>query len=235
MLTDEIEFKQAESNLYESGMTSSKQHAHRLIIEIRKRILVDKKNIPRLGDLIHIAKSNAGSLILGQILFVYLYFSDEFVAHITDKLGDIFIANLGKPDISRNEIKTLLIHYLQSKTVEPDKKTILNWIGKYLSIMREVNLLVRKKNNEYFLNFRGIQPETWIFFTLHAYFNNYGVADAEFLKAFQIKPVLLPKIIEQFSSVKSVIYKMVNDENDILDILVTTTYRKFNDWIADIK
>ena len=215
-------------------MTTSKQHANRLVIEIKQRILNERKAIPGLLDLIAIAKSNASPLILGQIFFVYLYYADGFVAHVTNKLGDIFNVNLEKPDISREEIKRFLVHYLQSQSIEPGKKTILNWIGRYLSMLREANLLVRKKKHEFFLNFLGIQPGTWLFFTLHAHFNNYRVVEAEFLKAFQIKPALLAKLLDQFSGVKSVIYKIVKDESDILDVKVETTYRKFNEWIADI-
>ncbi len=234
-LTSENDFEAAESSLYQKGLTTSIKHARRLVYEIKKRILLDKERLPHLIDLIAISKSNLSSVTLGQIYFVFLYYSDEYVAYMTDKLGDIFNANFERPDITRGIVKTLLINYLQSNSVKVDEKTLRNWIGKYLSILREINFLIRKKNHEYFLNFFGIQPQVWEFFILHSYFTNYNLLDADFLKVYQLQPNLLPKIFHQFTTLKSTTYKMDKSEHGILGVEINTPYKTFNDWIMDVQ
>ena len=129
------------------------------------------------------ANTNFNSIVKGQIYFVYLYNTDTFVSHITDKLGEIFHSNYDNPEISRNTIKNLLITHLNSISIEEQNKTIENWIGRYLSIMREINILIRKRKHDYFINFYVIMPETWYFFILDSYFNSYLYAFCSYLMA----------------------------------------------------
>ena len=160
-LDKSIKFNNVELKLYESGFTSSKSHATRIKSEIKRRICLKKELLPEINSLITMAKTSFNSIVKGQIYFVYLYNTDIFVSHITDKLGEIFHSNYDNPEISREIIKNLLITYLNSNSIKGQKKTIQNWIGKYLSIMREINILVRKRKHDYLINFYAIMPETW--------------------------------------------------------------------------
>ena len=235
VLASGADFPQAGSKLFERGMTTSRNHGMRVISEIKKRFFVVKNDLPGMADLISIANSNAKPVVMAQVFFVYLYFSDEFVAHITDKLGDVFNAHSSPSIVTRKDIKMLLTTYLEAKEIYANEKVIRNWLGRYLSIMRETNLLVRKKQHDYVLNFMGIEAETWLFFTLHAHFSDIKLTDARFLKAFQITPERLPKAIERFDSVKSAIYKMASVENGKQEVIVSTPYRKLDEWIADVQ
>ena len=88
----------------------------------------------------------------------------KYTEYLLRKLFEIYYANLDNPEISRDTIKSLLSVYLQSKSIETSEKSITNWVGRFLSIIREVNLLIRKKNTDYILNFGGIFPRNHSFF-----------------------------------------------------------------------
>lgn len=228
-------FKNAEIKLYESGFTSSKSHASRILFEIKKRIYLKKENLPDKDYLIDVAKSNFNSIIKGQIYFVYLYNTDIFVSHITEKLGEIFYSNYDNPVISRESIKILLKTYLTSKSIKGQKKAIENWIGRYLSIMREINILIRKKNHNYFINLLAIMPETWYFFALHSHFNNYPLFNSEFFRSFQIKPSIIPEIIKKVEIVNSKVNKMINTHIENGSLKIETSHNSIQDWVVSVE
>lgn len=230
-LDNENEFKEAKSNLYELGLTSSKSHATRIISEIKKRVILKKKYLPGIEALKLLAKANLNSFINAQIYFVYLYSIDMYVCHITNKLGEIFHSDYNNPLISRQSIKNLLITYLKSISEKLQKKTIENWIGRYLSIMREINILIRKQKHDYFMNFFAVLPETWEFFVLDSYFNNYPLIESEFFKSYQIKPMILPILLKNIKESNSDIQtKMANDS-----ITIKTNFNNIQDWVVNLK
>lgn len=229
------DFKDIERILYESGFTSSKSHAKRIIFEIKKRIYLKKDHLPDINYLITAAKTNFNSIIKAQIFFVYLYNSDIYVSYITDRLGEIFNSNYDNPEISRETIKNLLKTYLSSNSIKVHKKAVENWIGRYLSIMREIKILIRKKNHEYFINFMGIMPETWYFFALHSYFNKYSLEKSEFFKSFQLKSSLISKIINVIENANSKINIRMNIHIENGNIKIDTPYKSIQDWIVSVK
>ena len=229
------EFKDIDRILYDSGFTSSISHANRILFEIKKRIILKKDNLPDINYLITAAKTNFNSIVKAQIYFVYLYNTDIYVSYLTDKLGEIYNSNYDNPEISRESIKNILKTYLTSNSIKVDKKTVTNWIGRYLSIMREIKILIRKRNHEYFINFMGIMPETWYFFALHSHFNKYSLEKSEFFKIFQINPKIIPKILQNLENENSNINKMINAYIENSSVKIETTYNNMQEWAENIK
>jgi len=234
-LVENIQFNNVELKLYESGYTSSKSHATRIKSEIKRRINPKKEFLPEINSLITLAKTNFNSIVKSQIYFVYLYSMDTFVSHITDKLGEIFHSNYDNPEISRNTIKNLLITHLNSISIEGQNKTIENWIGRYLSIMREINILIRKRKHDYFINFYAIMPETWYFFTLDSYFKNYPLLKSEFFKSFQIEVSTIPDIIKNFENANSKINRMIHTQLVNNSVKIETSFNSIQDWVVNVK
>jgi len=231
-----IQFNNAELKLHESGYTSSKSHATRIKSEIKKRINIKKEFLPEIKSLITMAKSNLNSIVKGQIYFVYIYNTDIFVSHITDKLGEIFHSNYDNPEISRNTIKNLLITHLNSISIEGQNKTNENWIGRYLSIMREINILIRKRKHDYFINFYAIMPETWHFFILDSYFNSYSLLKSEFFKSFQIEPSTIPDLLQNLENTNSKTNRMMIHTQLVNNsIKIETSFNSIQDWIVNVK
>ena len=234
-LNKSIKFNNVELKLYESGFTSSKSHATRIKSEIKRRICLKKELLPEINSLITMAKTNFNSIIKGQIYFVYLYNTDTFVSHITDKLGEIFHSNYDNPEISRNTIKNLLLTHLNSNSIKGQKKTIQNWIGKYLSIMREINILVRKRKHDYLINFYAIMPETWYFFALESYFNNYSLLKSEFFNVFQLESTTIPIILQNLENENSKINKMILIKLINDSVKIETSFSCIQDWVVNVK
>lgn len=230
-----IQFNNAELKLYESGYTSSKSHATRIKSEIKRRINIKKEFLPEIESLITMAKSNLNSIVKGQIYFVYLYNTDVFVSQITDKLGDIYQSNYDNPEISRDNIKNLLITYLNSISIKGQKKTIENWIGRYLSIMREINILIRKRKHDYYINFYAIIPETWCFFGLDSDFNNYPLVKSEFFKSYQIELSTIPDLLQNFKNANSKINRFIHTQLINNSVKIETSFNSMQDWIVNIK
>ena len=230
-LEKNIQFNNVELKLYESGYTSSKSHATRIKSEIKKRINLKKEFLPGIDSLITMAKTNFNSIVKAQIYFVYLYSTDIFVSHITDKLGEIFHSNYDNPEISRNTIKNLLITYLNSISIKGQEKAIINWIGRYLSIMREINILSRKRKHDYFVNFNAIMLETWNFFALESYFNTYPLLESEFFKVYQVKPATIPILLKNLKDNDSKILTQLIDDS----VKIETTFNSIQEWIVNLK
>ena len=231
-LEENIQFNNVELKLYESGYTSSKSHATRIKSEIKRRINPKKEFLPDINSLITMANTNFNSIIKGQIYFVYLYKMDTFVSHITNKLGDIFHSNYDNPEISRNTIKNLLITYFNSRSIEVKKKTIDNWIGRYLSIMREITILNRKRKHDYIINFLAMTPETWYFFVLHAYFKDYPLFSSEFFKAFQVKMTHIPKILKNIDIMNGKFNKMIITQLNKNSLKIETSFNSYKEWVV---
>ncbi|MHA1679398.1 MAG: hypothetical protein ACTSUE_00165 [Promethearchaeota archaeon] len=228
------EFQNMDSIMYEAGMTTSKSHASRLISEIKRRLLIQDTKLPQIDILSSIGLNKLTSLVQAQIYFTYLYYADEILAHVTNKLGDIYVANIENPMMSRDEIKGILENYFKVKSEKPSEKSRRNWLGRYLSIMRETNLLVRRKGNEYLLNFLGVQPETFVFFSLHDHFNGNTILEGNFLKATQLRDELLPRYLKKLDTVKNVIYKTHENEKGLYKITIETGYTNLYEWIEDV-
>jgi len=235
-LEKNIQFNNVEFKLYESGYTSSKSHATRIKSEIKRRINLKKDFLPEINSLITMANTNFNSIVKGQIYFVYLYNTDTFVSHITDKLGEIFHSNYDNPEISRNTIKNLLMTHLNSISIEGQNKTIENWIGKYLSIMREINILIRKRKHDYFINFYAIMPETWYFFILDSYFKSYSLFKSEFFKSFQIEPSTIPNLLQNLENTNSKTNRMMIHTQLVNNsIKIETSFNSIQEWIVNVK
>ncbi|MHA1371800.1 MAG: hypothetical protein ACTSRA_19030 [Promethearchaeota archaeon] len=220
--------------MYEAGMTTSKSHAKRLIYEIKRRLLIKNTTLPRINVLSQIGLNKLRLLVQAQIYFTYLYYADEIVAYVTNKLGDIYLTHIESPIMDRDAIKGILQTYFKIISKKASKKSVRNWIGRYLSIMRETSFLVRRKGNEYLLNFLGIQPETWEFFILHDYFNGNPDLGKDFLKAVQLRAELIPRYLENLKSVKNIIYKIYKNKNGTYKIDIKTSYHDLYEWIEDV-
>ena len=119
--------------------------------------------------------------------------------------------------------------------IEGQNKTIQNWIGRYLSIMREINILIRKRKHDYFINFYAIMPETWYFFALDSYFHNYSLLKSKFFNAFQIKPTTIPKILKNLEYENSKINKLIDTQFVNNSVKIETSFNSIQDWIVNVK
>lgn len=224
------EVKNRKLSLFETGMFATKSHASEIAYRLRKRFSDLNGTIPDLHDLTSIACSSLNSTAKSQIYFVYLVKSDEIVQYIVQKLADFYFKNQTSPEISRQHIKTILETYLKASEIESDEKTTRNWIGRFLSAMREVNLLIPKKQNIYLVNFVGILPETVIFFALHALFHNYSLFESDFVKLLNLPPLALQQSLEDFPEDNFTIYKSDHDQHEYTNIIINSKFESIQKW-----
>ena len=225
------DFKECEKILFEAGCCSTKIHANKLVYEFRRRFFPQGNRIPNANDLQLIANSKLNVAKKGQIYFVYLAFGDEILKYFLKKLNEIYYANIDSPEISRETIKSLLNVYLRSNTIKTSEKSVINWIGRFLSIMRETNLLVRKKQHNYLLNFEGFFPETMQFFALHAKLNQYSFFDSEFMQIFNLKPSTIIKVLSSPANANGVIYKSSEDQMEYANKILNFQYQSLVEWV----
>ena len=232
-LRKNYDWKIAEENLFESGFISTTSRANELRRIIQRRFSLSQDYLPKIEDLLLISNSNFQSSVKAEIFFVYLYYSDQSVSSIVDAIGNIFDHNRENPTIHRNNIKQLLLNYQKSLGKEPTEKTITNWIGRFITILKEVNILIPKKNHEYFINFGDLQDKTWYFFTLHSFFNEYTLEKAAFLRAFHITNDLLQDICKRMNN-QNFTYTINKKYNKTI-IKLKTKYKNIEEWIIDLK
>ena len=232
-LRNNFDWNIAEENLFESGFISSKNRANVLRRIIQKRLTSFHENLPKIEDLLLISNSNFQSSVKAEIFFVYLYYSDLSISSIVDAIGNIFDHNRENPIIHRKDIKQLLLNYQKSLGKEAKEKTITNWIGRFISILKEVNILIPQKNHEYFINFGDLQDKTWYFFLLHSFFKEYNLEKASFLRAYQITNDLMQDICKRMNN-QNFTYTINKKDNKTI-IKLKTKYKNIEEWIIDLK
>lgn len=234
-LSEKYDWKEAEAKLYSSGLTSSKKRTYEIIYEIKKRFDIENDKLPALDDLIALAKSRLNSLSKSEVYYVYLYYVDITFSSIIDSISQIYKHNLKNPLISREDVKIILMNYLKNSGRMINKKTEQNWIGKLLSILKEINLFIEKSRKMYFINFGGITYETWTFFALDACLYGYQLIDAPFIKAFHISPSHIPTIIQRGKDRNWINYEIIDQDENNIRIKMETKYENITQWLEELK
>lgn len=179
-LSTKKDWKLAQEKLFESGYVPSKERAYELKNEIRKRINANLQSLPNLDDLILYTKKGLSETEKRKLCYVYLYYSDDSFMHMVDLLRDIDNSKDGVQIITRDALKKMLIDYQKALGKNPKEKTITNWIGRFISILRDIKIFVKKKWNVYTISFGLISRKNWTFFSLHAHFNNMDLIESPF-------------------------------------------------------
>jgi ribosome biogenesis protein Nip4 len=233
-LKEKNDWAYVKEKLYEEGNVSSLNRAYEIIIEIKHRFQTKEKFLPNINLLHEISVSNFDVKTKKEILFIYLCNKDEDFAKIVDDLRDITKNINFNPVITRENIKKLLISYKTATGSNPTKKAIDNWIGRFISILREVNLLIKKEFNTYLISFNNIQPNTWIFFSLHCFFQNIALHESPVFQIFHFQEDNLNQLFE-YTNGKKLTYILKKDENQNNIINLETKYQNLLEWIIDQK
>ncbi len=233
-MNEKKEWNKATIELYSSGLISSEERNKEIINEIKKRFIIKNKKIPNLPLIIELSKSNINSISKAEIYFVYLYYSDVLFANILDSVIDVYDHQISNPIISRDDIKNLLENILTRMGKKESEKTRRNWIGKFLSTLKESNILISKENHHYIMNFGGLTIETWSFFILHSYFNNYNPMEGLFVKPLHILPGNVPNIIKRAKSKNWVYYKITELINNFINFKIETKCKDISHWLSKL-
>jgi len=234
-LNKNCNWKQVEIKLFEDGLSPSENRSHYLVYQIRKRFEITNGNLflPDLDELTLVASSNMSSLSKSQVYLVFLYCSDVIFSQMLDSVHEIYEHNKENPLITRNDIKSILTNNLKRFKKDFNPKTKENWIGKFLSILKEVNILIKKLRNEYFINHNATTRETWTFFALHSCFNEYQFLSSPFIKAFHVSSEEILKKINEGKDRNWVSYEVIENE-DQFNISIESKYKNIREWIEGI-
>ena len=229
------DWKTAELKLYSSGLTPSKSRTYELVFQIKKRFNNQNQKNPNLDELIALAKSNLSFLTKAEVYYVYLYYSDENISNLVNFIAEIYDNNPKNPLIKRRDIKTLILKYLRGLKYKIHEKTLRNWIGKFLSIMKEINIFKPLERHEYFINFGNITYEAWTFFALNAFFNNYSLLESPFIKPFHILPDHIINLINYGKKRNWVTYQFNNEMGITNKIEIETQFKNIEQWLGNLK
>ena len=227
-------WKVAEKALYNSGLIFSEKSNEKIVSEIRKRFKSNNELLPDLNSIIDLSKSNMNSRSKAEIYYVYLYNTDNLVSTMVEYLGEIYENSSSNLLITRKDIKNLLLRYLERNKKKITTKSVENWIGRFLSLLKEINIFIPQSRSSFIMNFGGITIETWTFFVLHAYFENYNPLEGCFTKAFQMKEDHIINLIEWSNTNKWINCKLQETENKIKIIEINTNYRSLIKWLNDL-
>jgi len=232
-LNSSYDWKDVESQLYSSGLTSSKKRAYEIVYELKKRFIIENPKLPTLDELVALAKSPLTSLCKAEVYFVYLYYTDSNFSEMMNLILQIYDHNQENPLIMREDIKRFLTNILRNSNRDINIKTQRNWIGKFLSILKEINLLITKSRNTYLINVGSITYETWTFFALHACLNDHKLLDAPFLRPFHITPSLILDIIKRGKDKNWIKYKILDKGKNQVFLKLETPYESVIQWLED--
>jgi len=233
-LNEQHDWKEAEKELYNSGLVFSVKSTERIVSVVKLRFKTNEKLLPDLNSVINVAKSNMNSISKAEIYYVYLYESDEFVSTIANYLGEIYENNTLNPHITRTDIRKLFLLYLERNKKKFTSKSVENWIGRFLTLLKEINILIPKSKSSYIMNLGGFTIETWTFFLLHAYFENYNPLESCFVNAFQLKEHHINKLIEWSNTKNWVKCKLQETDNKIKYIKINANYSSLIEWFNDL-
>jgi len=234
-LNNKKDWKIAGRQLYNSGLVPSEKFCEKITSEIKKRFKDIKESIPDLDSIITIARSNVSYISKAEIYYVYLYNSNKLFSKMMNFLGDIYGNSKESPIITRKDIKNLLTRYLEREKKKISPKSADNWIGRFLSLLKEINILIPQQKNSYIMNFGGITLESWTFFILYAYFKGYNPLEGYFIEAFQIKEEHIPKLIERSNTKKWMKCSLEEDSNKNKYLKVSTEYNSLEEWLNELK
>ncbi|MHA1757295.1 MAG: hypothetical protein ACTSVV_11035 [Promethearchaeota archaeon] len=233
-LSEKKDWKMAKIKLFNSGYASSISRAYELQLEIKRRVLKSDHNLPNIDDLILFHSRDLSYSEKREINYVYLYFSDKDFQKMVDFLREIDNSSQFNQVISRKFLKNVLINFQKLSGKTPKEKTINNWIGKFISVLKDIKILVQQERNEYSINFGFINSRNWIFFSLDSYFKNINLLQASFLKPFNLNPSRILNTIKFINNPK-ITYNIIRDKNEIIDIKIDTKYKNLKEWISELK
>jgi len=233
-LDENHNWKSAEKALYESGLVFSEKSNEKIVSEIKKRFKSNNEFLPDLNSVIDLSKSNMNSRSKAEIYYVYLYNTDNLVSTMIGYLGDIYENSSSNLLITRKDIKHLLLRYLERNEKKITPKSVENWIGRFLSLLKEINILIPQSKSSFIMNFGGVTIETWTFFVLHAHFENYNPLEGCFTKAFQMKEDHITNLIEWSNTNKWINCKLQETDNKTKYIEINTHYSGLIEWLNDL-
>lgn len=231
-LSEKMDWDYAEERLFESGLTPSKKRTNELKNEIRKRLNPKNQKLPKIKDLILISHSKLNLFVKRELSYVYLYYRDKNFRKLVDFLREIYNQSEVAPIISRNEIKRMLEDYKKSEGLNPKEKTIANWIGRFISILKDVKILLKKEPHKYIINFGAINPETFVFFSLYAYFHKIPMNNSPLIKPFNLKYEFLISVINKVND-PSIQFKLFKDKKLKIHIEISTKYKNSKQWVLN--
>lgn len=243
-LTDEItqllshldenhDWEKAENSLYESGLIFSKKSNKRITAEIKRRFISSDDTLPELDQIVKVAKSNMNSISKAEIYYVYLYNLDSLVSKMVNFIGEIFDHSKENPIITRKDIKYLFLRYLEQNKKEITEKSIENWIGRFLSLLKEIKFLLPQSNHTYIMNLGGITVETWTFFILHSYFKGYNILKGRVIDAFQLRDEHISQLIKRSKKKNWTNNNLKLIDNKDKYIEIHTSYSNLEEWLRD--
>ena len=224
--------KNAEKSLFESGFVSSKSRANELKNEIRRRLSPNDQNLPDINDLMLYNKKKLNETEKKELNYVFLYYSDEFFRNMVNLLKDIDNSTKNTKTISRNTLKKMLVDSQKAISENPKEKTINNWIGRYISILKDTNILILKEKKDYIINFGFISRKTWTFFCLCSYFNKINILKAPIFLPFNMNDQRISHLVKE-STTQSIKYKILREGNEITTIEMDVQYRDLEDWVMN--
>ncbi len=233
-LDENHDWDKAEKSLFESGLIYSKKSNKRIAAEIKRRFISLDDTLPKLDQIVNVAKSNMNSISKAEIYYVYLYNLDRLVSKMVDFLGEIYDHSKDNPIITRKDIKHLLLRYLERNRKKITEKSIENWIGRFLSVMKEIKFLLPQSNHTYIMNLGGLTVETWTFFIFHAHFEGYNPLKGLFIDAFQIRDEHIPQLIQR-SEIKNWIkcnLKVLDNKDKYIEM--NTSHHNIEEWLRDL-
>ncbi|MFW9994941.1 MAG: hypothetical protein ACFFD4_23065 [Candidatus Odinarchaeota archaeon] len=231
-LATEIDWEQAKDKLYVSGFIPSENRNYELYREIKRRFTQQHAFLPGLEAVSMIARSKINQVSKAEIYLVYLYHSDVIFATILNQVFEIRDQDKKDPIITRGTIKSLIKIYLKKNETNQDEKTIQNWIGKFISTLKETRILVPKKRNVYILNASGLSAETWTFFLMDAHFNGYSYGNALFKEVFHVLPEEVPAIIERCNAFNWISYEIKNGNTNGNVFNYEPEYHSIAEWLS---
>lgn len=212
------DWEKVKDNLRNSGYTSSKNRNREILNEIKKRFDVNISGLPHLELIKDVAKSNLSAVSKAEIYFVYLYYSDIHLKTIVDQIYEIYDYDKNNLIIERKTILQLMKLYIKKNKAKINEKTLNNWIGKFLSTLKEIKILIPKSRTSYIMNIGGLTTETWTFFLMDSYYSGYGLENALFMKTFHIDQKMIPEVIERSKNNAWITYSNKYDTKNQLNI-----------------
>ncbi|MFX0170295.1 MAG: hypothetical protein ACFE9L_00085 [Candidatus Hodarchaeota archaeon] len=233
-LDENLNWEFAEEALYNSGLVFSEKSNERIIAEIKQRFKSNNEFLPSLNSVIALSKSNMNSRSKVEIYYVYLYNIDPLVSTMVEYLGEIYENSSSNLVITRKDVKNLLLRYLERNKKKITSKSVENWIGRFLSLLKEINILIPQARSSFIMNLGGISLETWTFFVLDAYFENYNPLESYFINAFQIKEDHIANLISWSNTKKWVNCKLQVTDNKAKYMEINTNYNCLGNWLNDL-
>ncbi len=233
------DWKQALEALYSAKQVYSLKRAGEIAGEVKRRIgsirtLTSDPLLPDMPNLIEIAGSNLNSKIKAEIYLVYLYYSDELFAKILDSIKD-FYQNAGPNEPIRHKtIKSIIQQILENQDIS--ERVINNWIGKFLSTLKETQIIILMKNREYLINFGRVSEEAFTFFLLWSHFNKIDFSLSPLFRVFYIQPTNILDLLKLTREKHWIKYQEDQLRIDQVNSLkIITPYSSISEWLGEFK